>query len=993
MTGPSPKPQHTDPQGSLWRRWDPHVHAPGTVLNDQYTGPTAWDDFLGKIEASAPGIAALGITDYLSIELYQQVVAHKASGRLANVEFIFPNIEMRYGIGTMKGSAINVHLLVNPADPNHVAEITRALRGITFEAYQDTFHCDREDLIRLGKAHDKSIQDERAALAAGTNQFKVEPGQLKKLWQGSAWVRDNVLIAVSASNHDGTAGIQDSSFTALRKEIERQAHIIFSGNPKDREFWLGQGVLSVERIQADYGACKPCLHGSDAHSAPRVGSPDGHRFCWLKGDLNFETLVQASIDPSNRASIGEAAPVSASPSQAISVFYAEDAPWLTVPVLDLNPGLVAIIGARGSGKTALADMIAAGADALPEEDNPQSFMARAADYLTEAAVALKWGDGDTEVRPLDPDRRRTDKAPRARYLSQQFVEDLCSSAGMTDTLLREVERVVFDSHSVSDRDGAVDFEDLREMRATRYRQARDREEDAVAGVSERIGTELEKTKLVDGYKNQVADKQKLIDQARADRAKLISKGSEERLKRLQELTEAAETVRSYVRHYNLQEQELLSIRDEVTNVRTNWAPEDLRETASRHGAAGIKEGDWDPFKLDYSGPVDDILTERLAKSRKSMASWKGEPPPAQGAGTPYVPDDADLSRQPLAKLEAEIGRLQQLVSVDRNTATRFAALSKKIVDESELLKRLSEKLADAEGAKARAEALQTDRDAMYRRVFDAILSEEQVLNDLYAPIKARLAGAEGTLRKLAFSVMRKADVTSWAQRGESELVDLRRTGPFKGKGTLQQIADESLRPAWESGDAAAVAAAMATFRQQFVSDLIAHARVGKTDQAEYRAWLKRFAQWLYSTDHITIAYSVDYDGLDIRKLSPGTRGIVLLLLYLALDDADDRPLIIDQPEENLDPKSIYDELVKLFIAAKAKRQVIMVTHNANLVVNTDADQIIVAMSGPHRPDQLPEITYTSGGLENPTIRKHVCDILEGGETAFRERAKRLRVRF
>lgn len=119
---------------------------------------------------------------------------------------------------------------------------------------------------------------------------------------------------------------------------------------------------------------------------------------------------------------------------------------------------------------------------------------------------------------------------------------------------------------------------------------------------------------------------------------------------------------------------------------------------------------------------------------------------------------------------------------------------------------------------------------------------------------------------------------------------------------------------------------------------------------------------------------------------------MLLLLYLALDEADDRPLIIDQPEENLDPKSVHDELVALFIAAKAKRQVIMVTHNANLVVNTDADQIIVAHAGPHARGQLPEITYRSGGLENAAIRKDVCDILEGGEAAFRERARRLRVR-
>jgi len=90
-------------------------------------------------------------------------------------------------------------------------------------------------------------------------------------------------------------------------------------------------------------------------------------------------------------------------------------------------------------------------------------------------------------------------------------------------------------------------------------------------------------------------------------------------------------------------------------------------------------------------------------------------------------------------------------------------------------------------------------------------------------------------------------------------------------------------------------------------------------------------------------------------------------------------------------KSIYDELVGLFVEAKNKRQVIVVTHNANLVVNTDADQIIVASAGPHAPGELPPITYMSGGLEVAAIRKAVCDILEGGERAFRERAKRLRL--
>lgn len=111
-----------------------------------------------------------------------------------------------------------------------------------------------------------------------------------------------------------------------------------------------------------------------------------------------------------------------------------------------------------------------------------------------------------------------------------------------------------------------------------------------------------------------------------------------------------------------------------------------------------------------------------------------------------------------------------------------------------------------------------------------------------------------------------------------------------------------------------------------------------------------------------------------------------------MDDADDRPLIIDQPEENLDPKSVFDELVSLFVQAKSTRQVIMVTHNANLVINTDADQVIIAESQHDGSGGLPRITYTTGGLESAVIRKAVCDILEGGEAAFKERARRLRVR-
>ena len=93
---------------------------------------------------------------------------------------------------------------------------------------------------------------------------------------------------------------------------------------------------------------------------------------------------------------------------------------------------------------------------------------------------------------------------RVRYLSQQFVEELCSSTGLTDGLLREIERVIFEAHPDDARDGTLDFGELLDHRASRHRLAREREAKAVSQISERIGTELEKEKLIATYEGQVA---------------------------------------------------------------------------------------------------------------------------------------------------------------------------------------------------------------------------------------------------------------------------------------------------------------------------------------------------------------------------------------------------------------------------------------------------------------------------------------------------------
>jgi predicted ATPase len=97
----------------------------------------------------------------------------------------------------------------------------------------------------------------------------------------------------------------------------------------------------------------------------------------------------------------------------------------------------------------------------------------------------------------------------------------------------------------------------------------------------------------------------------------------------------------------------------------------------------------------------------------------------------------------------------------------------------------------------------------------------------------------------------------------------------------------------------------------------------------------------------------------------------LLLLHLSIDTSDDRPLTIDQPEENLDPKSVYDILVPHIRSARRRRQVIIVTHNPSLVVNTDADQVIVADSVRRERGKLPEISYSASASTASTRARHV----------------------
>jgi len=156
---------------------------------------------------------------------------------------------------------------------------------------------------------------------------------------------------------------------------------------------------------------------------------------------------------------------------------------------------------------------------------------------------------------------------------------------------------------------------------------------------------------------------------------------------------------------------------------------------------------------------------------------------------------------------------------------------------------------------------------------------------------------------------------------------------------------------------------------------------------------------LMSTNFFDISYDIRYDDT-FNQMSEGKKAFVVLMLLLDFSDKD-CPILIDQPEDDLDNRAIYKELVKYLKKKKKERQIIVVTHNPNIVVGADSEQVIVAnQNGVDTKNKNgAKFQYVSGSLENSKetdegieiilerqgIKEHVCEILEGGNEAFKQR--------
>jgi energy-coupling factor transporter ATP-binding protein EcfA2 len=952
-------------EGSQWRRWDLHVHTPETALNNGFKD---WEEYLCKVEAS-PEVVAIGVTDYLTISNYSRLKQFREAGRIPSVTLLIPNIEFRLAPPTDKATAVNLHILVSPEDLQHEEQVSNALARLDWHYNERRYSCIPQQLIALGKAFNPKQTDDRVALSTGVLQFKVDFTHFRDWYNKESWLKRNSLIAVSAGN-DGLSGFRcDGAWAAHRDEITRFSQIIFSGRPGERDFWLGISSDEDRETMRRLGGPKPCVHGSDAHEIAKLFKPDGNRFCWVKADLTFEGLRQILYEPADRVYIGPSAPLFHDQSRTIKCVRILDSnQWFDDITIPLNSGLVSVIGQKGSGKSALAELIAYAAGSW-QTDGSQSFLTRAESHIDGSTVRLTWADDSlSEVRLFD--EQAEDK--KIRYLSQKFVEHLCAEDNIGSELVHEIESVIFSALDPTDTLNASSFEELRALRTDSIRAEGER-------IRDEIGTLIREETDLREQVNKVGEKKERIKALTAERDGLIkqmpaatSPVEAKAQSDLQDKRTALASLQQTIATFKQKLLKLSDVRSRASVFQTQINSFHTELTKLLH-AADVSPSDFVAFKPQFAAHWESILVKREDELRKLISASEGvaqNPPP----GTVFA-------------LQAQIKALTDLETADKARQEKVKSIQTRLASIATEIGRLEAEIKQLEGPSTeRLNAARKERLVSYERYFTNLIAEQKTLEELYASVSSSQKVGNEPDSKLEFSIRWEADLDKWLERGAA-LFDQRRTIPYGNMQGLEKAAKSILSPAWISGDPTKIS----TDHQKFLEEF-------KKPEPKIRNYIRSgvktedLLQWLYEVDHIHLSYGLKYNGVELEKLSPGTKGIVLLILYLGMDTADTRPLVVDQPDKNLDNESIYKLLTSYFKKAKARRQIILITHNPNLVVNADSEQVIVATCT-RRPDNLPHISYASGSFENVAadgsgIRQQVCRILEGGTDAFLKRERR-----
>ena len=296
------------PRGSIWRRWDLHVHSPLSVLNNQYPknsdGSPDWNSFIDKLE-TIEDVSVIGITDYFFIDGYKKVMEYREQGRLNNFDLILPNVELRLDTFVVKDKSkdINFHVIFSNQLAADVIE-KEFIQALDIELSGSVSGLDGARKLNKTSIHDigewiqenhslfKSDSVEEAALKNITVSLKLVQKLLRKdLFRGK--------FLFILSGHEW-ADIDWNQAYLTKKNFLQTAHILETGSSDTINWALGRKDLPRAQFIEEFGALKPCTFGSDAHCLDNICKPEGDKCCWIKADPTFEGLKQVPYEPEER---------------------------------------------------------------------------------------------------------------------------------------------------------------------------------------------------------------------------------------------------------------------------------------------------------------------------------------------------------------------------------------------------------------------------------------------------------------------------------------------------------------------------------------------------------------------------------------------------------------------------------------------------------------------------------------------------------------------
>ena len=926
-------------RGSEWNRWDLHLHT-ASSYDAKYKGNDA--DQLLCAALKEKHIKAVAITDHFVID--KDRIEHLRS--IAPDIVFFPGVELR----TDK-NANNLHIILIFDCESRLSELAEDFNAIMYrqkakaKEADETIYWDFNDIVEFANEHDALI-----SIHAGRKVNGI----------------DKELPNSKALPHQ----------FAAKDEIGKKIHFFEVGQKRDIDDYKKYIWPSVGK--------KPIIICSDCHD-PREYEQKAP--LWIKSKFTFAGLKQCLYQPEERVFVGDIPPAldricknKQVNIDTIAVHRKTDCVYKDMKCFDfqipLNAGLVSIIGNKGSGKSALSDIIGHLCKSKTMDHasflNEERFRKRPKNFADDYEGIITWVDGHSEEDSLGNSEYES-SIEDAQYLPQKYIEVVCNDIG--EVFQSEIDKVIFSYVDRTERASATNLVELVENRSKSLVIEKNSLIQQIHEINSQIiklenkRTSTYKKLILDSVEKQKASLQRHEESKPVEVKKPEAKENDDVYQqKLGSINKARNECSENIERHKNRQAEITSIVIEANELKAKIKAieENIEAVNILLTEFAIKTNiDVQTLTLQLTSPHK-ILSEVIKKLEKEKEELKNSIDKLEIKNKELKIEKESL----IASADSEEKQYQRYLQDFEEWKKQRGNIIGTKEQEGTLAyyeceaQYINEKLSDDYQNNVHK------REQLVRQLYGTKKALTDIYQDIYSPVEGEISTLLGDLEdSISFQAEIRLMDTAFDEKA-LHYINLKYAGMFKGREKMSKLVRST---EFENEDSVII-----------LLDKIMEVVEEDIDNSAKKIVDKQgFYDYLFSLEYIGVSFKLKMGNRDLSELSPGERGIVLLIFYLALSK-NKMPIIIDQPEDNLDNQSVYSKLVPCICKAKQKRQVIIVTHNPNIAVACDAEQIIYC----NMDKNSFSITYEAGAIEDPIIKNRVIDVLEGTMPAFDLRRKK-----